>query len=557
MNNTLTLSPAQLQLSKDKQQLRLLISDVAGEVSNADIIALVKDSDYNNFKFSKAGLQEAIQHYEGIKRGVPRHTKLQSVIIADRRDAQLIITFDPQKITAKAQITSPFAGKKITYQQLMDGINEQHISIGISHSAINQIIEKSALSKPGTAYQIIIAKGIQAVDGYDSQFECLLDSPKEILKTAINLDYGSFDMNNISKLISVQPGEQLMRRIPACNGHDGITVTGEIIEHTPGNEFPFNVGHNTAICDSDENILIATAVGTPIISNRGMEVDQLLMMDSLNPTSGCVNHTGSLIIAGDIRGCKEIIATGDITVIGFIESSKVQCGGDLFVTKGILGHPVKGDKRFSSEINCKGSLFANFIQYATVDVGYDLNIKHQLLHCYVQCKGYINVKDEDGKKGTIFGGVLSAEKGICTVTLGAPVGIKTTINLIGAYESFLDNKKRINLELDLNQEKLRTVLSAQRKLTNAGNSEKLQLLDERLTLTIKEIKNQLIALTDARENNYIAIQEYFSNTHVLALKALHSDVTISIGEHLFRSSRSYCASDVRVKNDLLVIDPYQ
>jgi len=556
MNKVRTISDAQLQLSEDKQQLRLLISDLVEEVTSADIIALVKDSDYKKFKFNKAGLSEAVQQYEEIKSGVPRHTKRQSVIIAERRDAQLSITFDPEKITAKTKIISAFAGEKITYQQLMDAINKEQITIGISQSAIKQLIEKSALAMPGTAYQIIIAKGIEAVDGCDSQFECLLDAPKEILKTAINLDYGSFDMNNISKLISVQVGEPLMRRSPAFHGHNGMTVTGEIIAHTPGNEYPFNIGNNTAISDSDENILIATAVGTPIISKRGMEVDQLLMINSLNADSGSIKHTGSLIIAGDIRGCKEIIATGDITVIGFIESSKVICGGDLFVTKGILGHPVKGENRLSSEINCKGSLFANFIQYASVNVGYDLNIKHQLLHCYVNCKGYINVKDEDGKKGTIFGGVLSAQKGICTVTLGAPAGIKTTINLVGAYEEFLDNKKRINADLDLHQEKLRTVLSAQRKLADAGHSEKLQLLDERLRLTIKEIKNQLIALTDARKNNYIEIQEYFTNTHVLALKALHNDVTISIGDHIFRSSHSYGASEIRVKSDLLTINPY-
>ena len=552
MDKTPTLSTAQLYLSQDKQKLLLLISDV-DEVTSSDLIDLVKRSDYTDFKLNKAGLNAAVQCY---KNGLDSRTEFQPIVIAERCDAQLSITFDAEKLIAKAQIISAFAGKKVTYQQLIDVINAEHITVGISQPAIKQLIEKSALAKPGTAYQITIAKGVAAVNGQDSQFECLLKAPKEILKTAINLDYGSFDMSNISKLISVQPGDQLMRRTPACNGHDGITVTGEIIKHTVANEYPFTIGKNTAICDTDENILIATAVGTPIIFDRGMEIDELLMMDSLNADSGHIRHTGSLIIAGDIRGCEEIIATGDITVIGFIESSKVKCGGDLFVTKGILGHPIKGDNKFSSEVNCEGSLFANFIQYATVNVGHDLNIKHQLLHCYVRCKGYIKVKDEEGKKGTIFGGLLSAQKGICTVTLGAPVGIKTTIDLIGVYAEFLENKKRINLSLNAIQEKLRTVLSAQRKLTNAGSSEKVRLLDERLRLTIKEIKNQLIALTAARENNYIEIQEYFTNTHVQVLKALHSDVAIAIGEHIFRSSHSYGASEIHVKNGLLVVDPY-
>jgi len=557
MDKVLTLSASQLRLSQDKQQLLLLISYVEKKVTGTDIIDLVQHSDYAQFKLNKAGLDEAVQCYKEVKNDLANNTKFQSIVIAERRDAQLSITFDSEKITAKAQIISAFSGEKVTYQQLLDAVNDLHITVGISKPAIKQLIEKSALAKPGTAYQITIAKGIEAVDGRDSQFECLLKAPKEILKTAMNLDYGSFDMNSITKLISVQAGTQLMRRIPACQGHDGMTVTGDLIKHTAGNEYPFTLGKNTALSSSDENMLIATAAGTPIISARGMEIDQLLMMDSLNAESGHIRHTGSLIIAGDIRGCEEIIATGDITVIGFIESSKVKCGGDLFVTKGILGHPVKGDNKFSSEIDCEGSLFANFIQYARVNTGHDLNIKHQLLHCYVQCKGYIKVKDEEGKKGTIFGGVLSAGKGICTVTLGAPAGIETTIDLIGVYAQLLENKKSINSSLNLIQEQLRSVLSAQRKLTNTGNSEKAKLLDERLTLTIREIKNQLITLTRARENNHIEIQEYFTNTHVLALKSLHSDVVISLGEHIFRSTHSYGASDVRVKNDHLVVDPYR
>ena len=558
MDKILSLSTSQLRLSQDKRKLLLLISLVREDVSAADIINLIKKSDYANYRLKKNGLNKAVHCFKDIKNEVIGNTKFQSIVIAERRDAELDITFDPLKISAKAKIISAFEGNAITYQQVMDAIHELHITIGISQQAIKQLIKKSIQAKPGTAYQITIAKGPEAVNGIDSYFECLLEAPKDILINSINLQYGSFDMSKIGKLISVKEGDQLMRRYPSCKGHDGMTVTGEIIKHTPANDYIFEVGKNTAISDSDENILLATTAGTPIQLDRGMEVDELLMLDSLNADSAHINHKGSLIIAGDICNCKEIIATGDITVIGFIESSKVQCGGDLFVTKGILGHPVKnGCDDFSSNISCEGSLFANFIQYSTINIGEDLNLKYQLLHCHVYSKGYINVKDEEGNKGTIFGGFLSADKGICTVTLGAPAGIKTTIDLIGAYSELLDNKKRIKSAINLVQEKLRAVLSAQRKLTNIGNSEKTQLLDERLTLTVKETKKQLLKLNNAREDNYFERQQYLNNTNVQVLKALHSDVSISIGDNIFRAGHSYAASKICVKNAILVVEPYQ
>jgi uncharacterized protein (DUF342 family) len=557
MDKIEALSTSQLCLSDDKHNLLLLILDIKEEVSTKQIIDLLKKSQYNYYKPNYSGIEKAVQGYKDVKGRLIGNTKFQSIVIAEQHNAQLSITVDSSNVLAKAKIISAFGGEAITQEQLLNAINDQGITFGISKHAIKLLIEKSKQAPPGTAYQITIAKGTPAINAHDSYFECLLDAPKEILIKSLNLQYGSFDMNNISKLISVKEGDQLMRRHPAVQGQNGMSVFGEVINHIPANDYPFEVGKNTIISDCDDNILLSAIEGMPIISDRGMEIDELLMLEGLNADSAHINHKGSLIITGDICDCDEIVATGDITVIGFIESSNVQCGGDLFVTKGILGHRVNNrSNSFSSTINCKGSLYANFIQYATINAGQDLNIKYQLLHCHVNSKGCVTVKDEEGKKGTIFGGLISAKKRICTVTLGAPAGIKTTIDLISEYDELLENKLRIQSYTEVAQGKLRDVLLAQRKLTNIAGSEKKMLLDERLSLTVREAKNQLIKINAARENNYIKMQQYLHDTHLLVLKKLHSSIVISIGESVFTSTRDYGASKIHIKNNQLIVEPY-
>lgn len=557
MNNILTLSTSQLRLSEDKQSLLLLISLIKTDVTAANIIDLFEASDYKNFKLNKQGVKDAINCFKEIKQQSNESTNFQSVVIAERQDAQLTITFDLLKITAKAKITAAFDGVAITYKQIMAAINDHNITVGISQSAIKKLLSKAKQGPSGCAYQITIAKGTPMVDGCDTSFECLLNAPKEILVKAINLQYGSVDMSNIGSLISVNEGDQLMRRHPCRKGMDGMTVTGETIKHIAANDYPFIVGKNSVISQSDENLLLAATQGTPIILEHGMEVDELLMLEGLDADSPGIEHKGSLIVAGDICDCQKIVATGDITVIGFIESSKVECGGDLFVSKGILGHPAKnGGADVSSKINCKGSIFANFIQYSNIYVAHDLNIKYQLLHCNVFCEGYINVKDEQGKKGTIFGGYLRANKGICTVILGAPAGIKTTIDLRTLYWQLLKNRNQIQSALDSTEEKLQAVLSAQNKLSKFKDSEKTQLLAERLLITIKETKKQIAKLNNERQENHIEIQQYHYYTKVVALGSLHSEVSCSIGDQTLHSSNNYTSSKISFKNNRLIIAPY-
>jgi len=557
MKNNQPLSANLLRLSDDKQQLLLLITPVTGDVSVATVSHIFLQSDYAQLKLNIAGVNQAIQSFQRLEYESERSTELESVAIADRLDAQLSITLDPLKMVAKAQIISAYGGLPVTAEQLKNEMEKLAISQGINHKALTLLLEKSQQAKPGSIYQATIAKGKQPVNGTNASFKRLVETPRERLFRPQKIDDKRVDMRNLGQLITVKPGDQLMRKIPYSEGSAGIDVTGEIVKYTPGKDFSLEAGANAEICPSDPNLLIASIPGIPKALNNGMMVDDVLMVKDVDVTYGNVNYEGSVIVEGDICDGMKVCATGDITVSGFIESAQVECGGDLIVGKGILGHQIElGAGNFSCKINCKGAVIANFSQYSKIHAGLDVNIQKQLLHCYVFSGGDINVKDEAGTKGIILGGFLSSNKGINTVTLGASAGSKTTIDLIGLYPELMDAKKRINSAIVQEQEKLQSLLVAQQKIASLPPSEKKQILDARVMLTQEEVKKQLDQLQTELATNTAELQLYFENAKVITQKELYSDVSISIGRDSFRSARTYGPTKVSVKNYKLSAEPY-
>jgi len=546
-----------LRLSTDKQQLLLLITAVQDELTVDSLTRFFQNSDYNNLKLNIAGINQAIQSFQRLESESERRAELESVVIADRLDAQLSITLDPLKMVAKAQIISAYGGLPITAEQLKNEMNELKINTGVALKAIALLLEKSEQAKPGSTYQTTIAKGKQPVNGSDAYFKRLVDTPKERLIKPQKLEDGRVDMRDLGQLLTVKPGNELMRKIPHIEGTDGITVTGEKVKHISGKDFTFKVGENTTVSDADENLLLATLTGIPKVLTNGMRVDDVLIIKNVDVGYGNVNYTGSIIIEGDICDGMKVIATGDITVSGFIESAHIECGGDLIVGQGILGHQIEvGIKHYSCEIACKGSVIANFGQYSKIQAGKEINIKKQLLHCLAICEGDINVKDETGSKGIILGGFLCGNKGINTVTLGSSAGTKTTIDLIGLYPKLMENKKQIKVTINQEQDKLQSVLAAQHKLAALPASEKKQILETRLMLTEEDINKQLHELNTALENALADIQQYFADAKVITQKELHSAVSISIGRDIFRSARSYGPTKVSVNDYKLLAEPF-
>ena len=557
MKNKPPLTTNLLRLSADKKQLLLLVTPVEDEVTVAALVALFQKSEYTSLKPNLKGLNKAVQCFTRLETQKERSADLESVMIAERIDAQLSISFGPLEMTAKALLTTAYGGFPITIEQLKDEMAALSITEGIIEKTLLLLVKKSEQAKPGSSFQASIAKGKQPIHGKDATFTRLVETPTErLLKPTRNED-GTVDMRNLGKLLTVSIGEHLMRKIPCIEGSDGLSVTGGIIPHTSGNDINLEVGDNTEISGEDELLLIATLAGIPKVINNGMAVDDVLLINDVNVGYGNVEYDGSVIIQGNICDGMSVKANGDITVSGFVESAQIECSGNLIVGEGIIGRKVdEAHDDYSCEVNCEGSVTANFSQYTKINSGLEVNIKKQLLHCIVHCEGDITVLDDTGSKGTILGGSLCSNAGVKTVTLGATAGSKTHIDLIGHYPLLMENKKQIYDTIHTEQEKLEKLISAQRKIDKLPNSEKKQMLDARMMLTKEQVKQQIGELTHDLDDNKGKIQTYFEKAKVVTQKEMFNDVTVAIGKDTFKSLRNYGPTKINVLDCKIQVKPF-
>ncbi|WP_413698635.1 DUF342 domain-containing protein [Psychromonas sp. KJ10-10] len=557
MDNKQPLSDNLLRLSPDKKQLLLLITPIKEEVTIKTIAKLVQDSEYANLKLNPKGIKEAVQLFSKLQSDDSGHSNLDSVAVADRIHAKFTIEIDPLKMTAKAILTNAYGGLPITLDGLKAKMDELEISEGIINKNLLLLVKQSKKESPGSTYQAIIAQGTPVVHGTDSLFESLVETPTQRqLKPKINED-GTVDMRDLGQLNTVKSDTPLMRKIPCTEGTDGINILGEVIPHTSGKDFKLEVGANTKISEQDENLLVSTLPGIPKLLNTGMQVDDVLVVQNVDVGSGHVEYEGNIVIKGDVCSGMKVKATGDISISGFVESAYIECTGNLTVAKGIIGHKIEeGNNNYSCVIKSEGNVSASFSQYSKITAGSGIHIKTQLLHCAVSCKDDIIVLDTSGMRGTIIGGVLETSNGVFTASLGSVAGSKAFIHLGAEYAHLLEAKKQIKQKVQLEQDKLKDLIDAQKKVHALPNSEKKQTLDIRLTLTIEETEHHLTSLKQELEDHRNKLMESLEHTKVVAQKEMFNNINVSIGKEKFSSNRKYGPTQISLVDFKLMATPY-
>lgn len=553
MENSTSLSTNQFSLSADGKKLCLTLNSSQKNTTVEDLVKALKSSTYKDLKISKAGLDEVIDKVNKITKGVT-----EPIVIAERHDAKLLITLDPLKVTAKAQVTTAYGGEHITPDQVIAEVKALGITVGINNAAIMVLITKSRKAVPGTPYQITIATGTEPINGHDAYFTSLLKPQKEQLITSMKEQYGSVDMEKIESVVTIEKGTKLIRKHPHVAGRGGLTVTNHVLTHTTGQDIPFHIGENTKISETDPNVLISTVQGTAIQLETGMKIEPSMILDSIENNADPIFFEGTLVIKGDVLPGANIITTGDLTVIGFIESSAVKCGGDLFVSKGIIGDRGDGScNKSSTKVECAGSLYASFIQYSTVTVKHNVNVQFQIVHSNIFCDEYIRVGNKEHLKGAIFGGYLSAKKGIQAINLGATSGVKTTLDLNSVYIELVSQEKKLSATLDDTSNKIQDTLKAQLKLNDLASTDKTKQLKKRLVLTINDLKSHFSSLKNKIQDNKNKQEEYLKNTKLNALQTIYSNVSIGIGKQVFTSVKQYGPTTLLMKNRKLVAEVYK
>lgn len=302
-------------------------------------------------------------------------------------------------------------------------------------------------------------------------------------------------------------------------------------------------------------------VGLPKVIANGMEVDEIYKIKNVTIATGNINFTGSVIIDGDVNEGMKVIASGDVTIGGFVESAIIEAGGDVTISGGIIGrkHDIEKTKitdvKMSVSVNAKGNIYAKYCQYAEIGCSKDVRIENQLLHSSLNIQGGLKVGTEEKSNGKLIGGYIKAGTFVTAGIVGATAGSNTVIHFEHEIIKLKEQMHDIESRLKLDSAKTTELKEATNKLKKLPkdkvNPEMLAKVISTYQFHAKRMGETLLE-KEALEK---ATQDYMESVYIEATEKLHHGVQLIIDSFNDRSRREYGPSRMIYKERKILIDP--
>lgn len=183
----------------------------------------------------------------------------------------------------------------------------------------------------------------------------------------------------------------------------------------------------------DKNI--ADRDGMPKFDGFKVRVDEVFVSNGVNVGSGNIDYRGAVIINGDVADKMKVIAKGDITVNGFVESAYLETKGDIIITQGAAGQTVDNNTVPNCVIRAGGTVCIENAQGLDIICGGDLIVRKQLAFSRIVCKGNIFVGKQDKADSILIGCQISGRGEITAGVIGATSGSSISIDFTQEYNN--------------------------------------------------------------------------------------------------------------------------
>ena len=548
-----------LQLSQDGQTISLIAKplgeDAEHAITRSDIATELVDLQAIDFFLFDNAIDSALSVINSKPTDSDVEVKLQQFVIAERRDAGLLIKTDPDLMKTSVTVIGAYGGTQITGNMLIDALKENHIVKGIRKTQLQELLMKSKQLAPGEKLTMPVAFGRFPVHGTDTAFEPLVNDASQRILRPQSTDDGKVDMLDLGELITVKAGQPIMKLIPATTGCNGFNVLGKEIAAIPGNELAFEAGDGTAICEDDEHVLVATKSGVPLRKPCGMQVDDALTLKGVNVTTGHIDFDGSILITGDVTPGMKVSATGNIVVSGFVELGELRAGGDIAVAKGVIGRQQDG-KHLPCYLQADGKVTSKFAQFVEIDAGQDVSFSLHALHCIIRTKGALSVIDQIKRHGTLSGGYIEAGLGVEALNIGALAGVPTEIVAFTQYTSLRDTLNTAYQVIEDEKAKVHKIKEAQHKLLKIPSSKRPPELVEKVKSSIQLHKQRMTELNLSYQNLRQDYDEQLNKATITAIGRLFSGVMCQIEKEKLNILQEHGPSVVAYRDRTLQRLPY-
>lgn len=535
------LDPELIELNSDKTKAELrLIPNVHGPVTHEDIMRLLSLPEFAALFPLEPAITKTVAKINSLCNQDDGKFELYTTL-AERRDGSIAIEISPDKMQASLKLTAAWGGKQIDLPEILTHLKKNNVCMGLSKLKIQALLKQLSTLKPGEICQSEIAQGKAPVNGLNAVLERKVFLARERLLQPQEREDGSVDMRNFGAMIVVKANDLLMVKHLATEGTPGYNIKGEVLKQKPGKDAVLQAGTGTAFHPKDPNKLIATVPGQPVETRTGMNVDDVLQLKDVDISTGHVTFKGSILITGDVHEGMIVKSSGDITVMGFVDSATLEAEGDVTVSKGIIGRQIKANE-YSTNIYSQGQISAQFVQYSQLVAKGNILVTKQLLHSNTKTAGSLTVSDPSGRRGDLVGGVAHAEKGITAVIIGATAGTKTDVYCaMGQAElkqdlKLLDEsvKAMVVASLDI-EARLNKLPPKSEWQADAVMIEQIKMmLDEKNRIMDERTREELEFDTFKQE-----VEGYYEKYRIEVLKHVFLNVELHIGPANHRTAREH------------------
>ncbi|MCH1929600.1 FapA family protein [Shewanella sp. A25] len=550
------LAPELLELSSNhtKAELRL-VPNVHGPITRDDIMRLLSVPEFAPLFPIEPAIEKIINQTNSLCHQDDGKFELFAVL-AERRDGSVSVEISEDKMHASLTLTAPWGGKEVSLPDILTELKSHNVSMGLSKQRIQALLQKLHSLQPGESCQGEIALGKQPINGENALLERKVSLARERLLQPQEREDGTVDMRNLGALIMVKPKDLLMVKHCATEGAPGYNIQGDPLPQKVGKDLAMQAGIGSELHPDDPNKLIATVSGQPVETRSGMNVDDVLVLKDVDIGTGHINFKGSVLISGNVNEGMIVKATGDITVMGFVDSATLEAGGDITVSKGVIGRQLRVNE-FSTNLNAQGQISAQFVQYSQLTAKGDILVTKQLLHSNTKTAGTLTVSDSSGRRGDLVGGVAHAEKGVTAVVFGATAGTKTEVYCAMEQGELKQGLKQLDESVKAMVVASLDIESRIKKLPPKSEWQDDPIMIEQIKMMLDEKKRILDERTREElefDSLRQEVESYYENYRINVLKHVFLNVEFHIGQANYRSSREYGTCTISNENQEIHFD---
>jgi len=550
------LHPELIELSADGEKAELkLIPNTHGPITETDLMGLLALPGFSNLLPLKEIISQAVIQVNQLCGQEDGQHEL-FFAIAQRQDASISFELSEDKMQASMTLTAAYGGRDVILKDILQTLKSQQIKLGLSKPKIDLSLTQFASLQPGEQCSNIIAQGRTAVHGQSARLERkVLLARERLLQPQENGD-GSVDMRNLGSVITVKPGNALILKHPATAGVDGYNVCGDKLLAKPGKDLKLVAGDGTKFCDNNANLLIAAAAGQPVENQQGMQVDDVLQIKNVNVGYGHVDFKGSVLVTGDVGEGMVVKSSGDITVMGFVDSATLIAQGDITVSKGVIGRQLK-DNALSTTLKAQGQISAQFVQYSTLEAIGNILVTKQLLHSHAKTKQQLIVCDSSCRRGDLVGGKVEVDKGLKVMAIGATAGTKTEIFCAMHISEFKQDLAQLKDSISSLMVAISNIEGQLGNLPPKAQWQDDEMMVEQVKVMLEE-KRRMVSTKQQEQAELEAIQQeiagYYKNYRVDALKHVFANIEINIGGAFNRTQREHGPCSITNDNQEINFD---